>query len=61
MDDDTITGAFIRVLDDNGNWTSKDIALCSDTELERIAEALPGDGWKWAKFLAVFIRDRSVR
>ncbi len=51
-----MTGAFIRIFRDD-RWQSIEIDQLSDEELDELAVGLPEDGWKWAKFLATWIRD----
>ena len=51
-----MTGAFIRIERD-GKWSNVEIDQLTDEELIEVAEARPEHGWKWAKFLAAWIRD----
>lgn len=51
-----MTGAYVRVLR-NRKWQDIEIDQLSDPELDAFAETVPEDGWKWAKFLAGWIRD----
>ena len=50
------TGAFIRIKRD-GKWQAIDIVQLTNVELDRFAESVPEAGWRWAKFLAQWIRD----
>ena len=51
-----MTGAYVRILR-GGKWESIEIDQLSDAELEAFATLQPDAGWKWAKFLAKYIRD----
>ena len=51
-----ITGAFVRIKRD-GDWQDLEIEQLTDQELEDLAGNRPDMGWKWAKFLAKWIRD----
>lgn len=51
-----MTGAFIRIQRD-GKWQNIEVDQLTDDELAWLAVQLPKDGWKWAKFLAAWIRD----
>jgi len=51
-----MTGAYIRIKRD-GKWQNIEIDQLTDRELETFAERQPDMGWKWAKFLARWIRD----
>jgi hypothetical protein len=51
-----MTGAFIRI-HRAGRWQSVEIDQLTDAELEAIAEQQPDGGWRWAKYLAAWIRD----
>ena len=51
-----MTGAFVRVKRD-GSWQPVDFTDLTDDELDLFAEEHSGDGWKWARFLAKWIRD----
>ncbi len=50
------TGAFVRVERD-GSWQAIEIDCLSDGELDQLAESQKDGGWRWAKFLAKWIRD----
>lgn len=54
-----MTGAYIRIERD-GKWQSIEIDQLTDEELESFSKQQPEDGWKWAKFLAGWIRDNIV-
>lgn len=51
-----MTGAYVRI-ERNGKWQPIEIDELTDIELEWFSAQLPNDGWKWAKFLAAWIRD----
>lgn len=51
------TGAYVRVKR-GARWVSLEIDQLTDEELDEwIAMSNPEDGWKWAKFLAAWVRD----
>ncbi len=51
------TGAFVRIKC-NGTWENLEIDQMTDAEFDSFAQEQPEDvGWKWAKFLAAWIRD----
>lgn len=54
-----MTGAYVRIKRDH-IWISVEIDQLSDDELVELSHMLPEDGWKWAKFLAAWIRDLPV-
>ncbi len=51
-----MTLAYVRIERD-GKWQSVEIDQLTDAELEAFADMHVGDGWKWAKYLAKWIRD----
>ncbi len=51
-----MTGAYIRI-QRNGKWQPVECDQFTDEELEKYASEHPEDGWRWAKFLAAWIRD----
>ena len=51
-----MTGAYVRIERD-GKWQSIELDQLTNEELELFAISHPEDGWRWAKFLAMFIRD----
>lgn len=51
-----MTGAFVRIERD-GKWCNIEFDQLTDKELDSIANNNPEGGWKWAKFLAKWIRD----
>jgi hypothetical protein len=53
-----MTEAYVRV-QRNDEWLSIEIDQLTNEELDALAEAQPKDGWKWAKFLAGWIRDNT--
>lgn len=50
------TEAYFRIKRD-GEWQSVEIDDMTDEELDYISTVRPEMGWKWAKFLAAWIRD----
>jgi len=54
-----VTGAYIRIQRD-GRWQAVEFDRLSDAELEAWATANPEEGWRWAKFLAKWIRENVV-
>lgn len=56
MADKEMTGAFVRAERD-GKFQSIDITDLTNEEFDELAKRLPESGWKWAKFLAGWIRD----
>jgi hypothetical protein len=54
-----MTGAFLRVKRD-GSWKNIEIDQLTDEELEELATSQPECGWKWAKFLAKWIRENVL-
>jgi len=54
-----MTGAYVRI-ERSGKWQSVEIEHLTDKELNQFSEQTPGDGWKWAKFLARWIRNNVV-
>ena len=53
------TNAYIRTLRD-GRFQSLEIDKLSDEELDFLSKRFPDDGWKWALFLAKWIRDNTI-
>ena len=53
------TKAYVRTLRD-GKFQALEIDELSDDELDYFAERFKDDGWKWAKFLAKWIRDNTI-
>jgi hypothetical protein len=51
-----MTSAYVRVYRD-GKWQPIEIDQLTDAELAAFADTMKEDGWKWAKFLAAWIRD----
>jgi len=51
-----MTGAYVRIKRD-GKWQSIEIEELTEDELDIFSASQPGDGWKWAKFLAKWIRE----
>jgi hypothetical protein len=57
-----MTGAYVRVIRD-GRWQNIEFDQLTDEELDafeartRDLGTVAGEGWKWAKFLAKWIRD----
>lgn len=51
-----MTGAYVRTKRD-GTWQSIEIDQLDDLELDQLAKRQSEEGWKWAKFLAAWIRD----
>lgn len=51
-----MTGAYVRVKRD-GRFQSIAFDQLTDEELDTFAENAPAEGWRWAKFLAKWIRD----
>lgn len=54
-----MTGAYVRIKR-GGEWCAVEIDRLTDEELdelERSAGSSPAEGWKWAKFLAKWIRE----
>ena len=51
-----MTGAFIRI-ERGGKWQNIEIDQMTNAELDILATGQPGRGWKWAIFLAKWIRD----
>lgn len=51
-----MTSAFVRI-ERNGKWESIEFDQLTNTEMDTFASSHPKDGWKWAKFLAQWIRD----
>ena len=51
-----MTGAYVRIQRD-GKWQAVEIDQLTDAELEQFAQRQGQDGWKWAKFLATWIRN----
>jgi hypothetical protein len=51
-----MTGAYVRIQRD-GNWRSIEFDQLTYQEMDAFAEDNPNDGWKWAIFLAQWIRD----
>jgi len=51
-----MTEAFIRIERD-GKWQNIEFDQLRDNELINLSKKMPDDGWKWAIFLAKFIRD----
>ena len=54
-----MTGAYIRI-QRNGIWQPIEIDQLTDGELDDFAETQSAEGWKWAKFLAKWIRDNII-
>lgn len=53
------TGAFVRVHRE-GKWTNAEFDQLTDQELADFEAKSPSEGWRWAKFLAAWIRDNIV-
>lgn len=51
-----MTGAYVRIKRDD-EFQSIEFDQLTDEEIFSFAEEMPNDGWKWAKFLAKWIRD----
>ena len=51
-----MTNAFVRMKRD-GKWQSIEIDHLTDKELITLAEDQPTEGWVWAMFLVMWIRD----
>ena len=51
-----MTSAYVRICRD-GEWQAVEFDQLTDAELQDFAAKMPDDGWKWAKFLAAWIRD----
>ena len=51
-----MTGAYVRIKR-NGKWESVEIDQMTNKELADFEYNNPDDGWRWAKFLARWIRD----
>lgn len=51
-----MTGAYIRIFR-NHSWENIEIDQLTNEELETFSLDQPEAGWKWAKFLAAWIRD----
>lgn len=51
-----MTEAYVRINRD-GKWQSIEIEKLTDQELEEFEKSQPDDGWKWARYLARWIRD----
>jgi len=54
-----MTGAYVRVTRD-AKWDNIEFDQLTDDEMDCFANESPEDGWKWAKFLAKWIRDNIV-
>jgi hypothetical protein len=52
-----MTGAYVRIYRE-GSWQAVEFDQLTDSEMNEFADRLPDDGWKWAKFLAQWIRDQ---
>ena len=53
---ETVTGVYVRMKRD-GCWDAIDFTDLTDDELEQFATDHPEQGWRWATFLAKWIRD----
>ena len=51
-----ITGAFVRIERD-GKWQNIEINQLTDDELKSFSKKYPDAGWRWAIFLAKWVRD----
>jgi len=55
-----MTGAYVRIQRD-GKWENIEFDQLTDEEMEGFAQSQSGfDGWRWAKFLAKWIRDNII-
>jgi len=54
-----MTGAYVRITRD-AKWDNIEFDQLTNDEMDCFANESPEDGWKWAKFLAKWIRDNIV-
>ena len=51
-----MTGAYVRIYRE-GKWQNVEFDQLTGAEMTAFAEDHPEDGWRWAIFLGVWIRD----
>lgn len=55
-----MTGAYVRI-QRNGKWVKAEFDELANEEMESFTKEHPDDGWKWALFLARWIRDDAIK
>lgn len=57
-----MTNAFVRVKREDGDFEPVEIDQLTDDEMSGfIASQKPEDGWRWARFLAAWVRDNIIK